>query len=304
MQKKQGNFRVFCNDALPPSRCGQASATRRRQLRRCAPACPLAEKNFATACGSGIAQVQMRKSAQTFLRRAATSTRAMRRVPRRRDATHRTTAARPAHTSPTHRHACDCPRPLPLVLPPMPSHGCVDRRGSHRSPADAGTHRAVAHRRRAKRAPRRHCPRRYPTSRPACRAASAPRRKTGTDRSVDRMHQLPTARSNALPSRCCPATTSHRLRSDARGDAGDAGSGIAMQRMAPPTRGRWRPHRAAPKRNRPHWAAGSGVATGSRLSGRLPRAVRRTRPATAVRSTARHRPLPAPGSSLRRRRLR
>lgn len=190
----------------------------------------------------------MRKSAQTFLRRAATSTRAMRRVPRRRDATHRTTAARPAHTSPTHRHACDCPRPLPLVLPPMPSHGCVDRRGSHRSPADAGTHRAVAHRRRAKRAPRRHCPRRYPTSRPACRAASAPRRKTGTDRSVDRMHQLPTARSNALPSRCCPATTSHRLRSDARGDAGDAGSGIAMQRMAPPTRGRWRPHRAAPKK--------------------------------------------------------
>lgn len=72
-----------------------------------------------------------------------------------------------------------------------------------------------------------------------------------------------------------------------------------------PTREHWRLRRARPpKKNRPHWAAGSGVAMGGRLSGRRPRAVRRTRPATAVRSTARHRPLPAPGSSLRRRRPR
>ncbi len=135
---------------------------------------------------------------------------------------------------------------------------------------------------------------------PPCRTAPAPRRKTGADRRADRRHRSPPDATDTLRSRCArrrphmvfaatPATrvpgspyTEWRCR---RANAGD--------RAEP-----------RPKRNRPHWAAGSGIAMGGRLSGRRPRAVRRTRPATAVRSTARHRPLPAPGSSLRRRRPR
>ncbi|MCW0369318.1 hypothetical protein NB710_000255 [Xanthomonas sacchari] len=138
---------------------------------------------------------------------------------------------------------------------------------------------------------------------PPCRAAPAPRRKTGADRRADRRHRSPPDATDTLRSRCT------RQRPHMVFAATHAAPPATRVPGSPYTewrcrRGRWRLRRAAPKKNRPHWAAGSGIAMGGRLSGRRPRAVPRTRPATAVRSTARHRPLPAPGSSLRRRRPR
>ncbi|MCW0447409.1 hypothetical protein NB706_000243 [Xanthomonas sacchari] len=133
-----------------------------------------------------------------------------------------------------------------------------------------------------------------------CHAAPAPRRKTGADRRADRRHRSPPDATDTLRSRCARRRP-HMVFAATQ----------ATRVPGSPCR-EWRCRRAnagelaepRPKRNRPHWAAGSGIAMGGRLSGRRPRAVRRTRPATAVRSTARHRPLPAPGSSLRRRRPR
>ncbi len=133
-----------------------------------------------------------------------------------------------------------------------------------------------------------------------CHAAPAPRRKTGADRRADRRHRSPPDATDTLRSRC------------ARRRAHMVFAATQATRVPGSPCREWRCPRAnagelaepRPKRNRPHWAAGSGIAMGGRLSGRRPRAVRRTRPATAVRSTARHRPLPAPGSSLRRRRPR
>lgn len=248
MQKKQGNFRVFCNDALPPSRCGQASATRRRQLRWCAPACPLAEKKFRDRMRfRHRTSANAQKCANFFASCGDLDARdASRTASPRRDTSH--------HRDTTCTHVADTP---PRMRRPSPTstscfHRCrrmgvstgADRTGRRLTPA----HTAPSHIGDVRSAATSPLPASPTHIAPACRAAPAPRRKTGTDRRVDRMHQLPTARANALPSRCCPVATSHRLRSDARGDAGDAGSGIAMQRMAPPTRGRWRPHRAAPKK--------------------------------------------------------
>lgn len=139
---------------------------------------------------------------------------------------------------------------------------------------------------------------------PPCRAAPAPRRKAGAGRRAGRRHRSPPDATNTLRSR-------YARRRPHMVFAATHAATQATRVPGSPCR-EWRCRRAnagefaepRPKRNRPHWAAGSGIAMGGRLSGRRPRAVRRTRPATAVRSTARHRPLPAPGSSLRRRRPR
>ncbi|MCW0463287.1 hypothetical protein NB705_000360 [Xanthomonas sacchari] len=139
---------------------------------------------------------------------------------------------------------------------------------------------------------------------PPRRAAPAPRRKTGAGRRAGRRHRSPPDATNTLRSR-------YARRRPHMVFAATHAATQATRVPGSPCR-EWRCRRAnagefaepRPKRNRPHWAAGSGIAMGGRLSGRRPRAVRRTRPATAVRSTARHRPLPAPGSSLRRRRPR
>lgn len=190
----------------------------------------------------------MRKSAQTFLRRAATTTRAMQRAARRRDAVPRVTATRRAHMSPTHRRTHDCPRPLQVMRPPLPSCGRDDRRRPRGSSTGAGTHLVLAHRRRAR---RRHAA--DARSPPAClahpcRTAPAPRRKTGTDREAGRANRLMPHAANTMRCRCCPAVASRRLRNGARGGTGDVAAGIPMARVAMPTRTMARARRAAPKK--------------------------------------------------------
>lgn len=191
----------------------------------------------------------MRKSAQTFLRRAALTTRAMHAcrvagschiAPPRHDlhARRRHTATRT--TALAHLHAKSPTRP-----PAMPLHGRVDRHSSQRRSTGAGTHRAAMHRRYEQRTPHRRCPRVADprcASMPRCTCAASENRRRPTRGSSASV----TARRDghaALAVR--PTATSHGLRSDARGDAR---SGIAMQRMALPTRERWRTRRAPPKK--------------------------------------------------------
>lgn len=298
-RKKQGNFRVFCNSVVPASHCRQASTTRRRQLRRRAPACPLAEKKFRDCVRfRHRTSANAQKCANFFASCGGHDARDASRAasPRRVASRHRDT---------TCMHVADTPRHTRLPSP-TPGHASIDAFAWTRRPAQPAEvvgRRRHAPRRRAsatyEAAPRRRClfvadPHR----------ASAPRRKTGTDRYAGRANRLRPHAANTLRSRGCPRKRSHAVFAKAQAAAGEVACrdnhGETGDADADDDGRVARPQ----KRNRPHWAAGSGVATGSRLSGRRPRAVRHTRPATAVRSTARHRPLPAPGSSLRRRRPR
>ncbi|MCW0453378.1 hypothetical protein NB721_002464 [Xanthomonas sacchari] len=250
----------------------------------------------------------MRKSAQTFLRRAALTTRAMRAcrvagscriAPLRHDlhARGRHTATRT--TALAHLHAKSPTRPpaMPCTVVPTGTARRGDRLAPARTAPSCIGEASSAHRIGDARA----SPTRVV---PPCRAAPAPRRKAGAGRRAGRRHRSPPDATNTLRSR-------YARRRPHMVFAATHAATQATRVPGSPCR-EWRCRRAnagelaepRPKRNRPHWAAGSGIAMGGRLSGRRPRAVRRTRPATAVRSTARHRPLPAPGSSLRRRRPR
>ncbi len=127
MQKKQGNFRVFCNDTLPRSRCGRAAAKRRREPRRCTPACPLAEKKFRDRTRfRHRTSANAQKCANFFASCGAHDARNAC-VPRRRVVPHRATATRPARTRPTHRDAHDCPRPPPCQVANASSGDAVAR---------------------------------------------------------------------------------------------------------------------------------------------------------------------------------
>ncbi|MCW0390280.1 hypothetical protein NB690_000854 [Xanthomonas sacchari] len=252
MQKKQGNFRVFCNDTLPRSRCGQAAAKRRREPRRCTPACPLAEKKFRDRTRfRHRTSANAQKCANFFASCGAHDARDAC-VPRRRVAPHRATATRPARTSPTHRDAHDCPRPPPCQVANASSGDAVARSCRPTQLAEVIDWRW-------------HAPRRHASAKRAARTASPmPPRRRPTLRlhatlpcAASENRRRPTRRSSASVTArrdghaalaVHPAATSHGLRSDARSDAGDARSGIAMPRMALPTRERWRARRAAPKK--------------------------------------------------------
>lgn len=308
MQKKQGNFRVFCNDTLPRSPCGQAAAKRRREPRRCTPACPLAEKKIRDRTRfRHRTSANAQKCANFFASCGAHDARDAC-VPRHRAVPHRATATRPARTRPTHRDAHDCPRPPPCQVANASSGDAVARSCRPAPLAEVIDWRRHAPRRRASttRAARTASPmpaRRRPAS---CLHATLHLRRVGKPAPAD-ARVVGIGHRQTRRTRCARGAPGGELTWSSQRRTQRRRRRAFRDRhaeMALPTRERWRPRRARPKRNRPHWAAGSGIAMGGRLSGRRPRAVRRTRPATAVRSTARHRPLPAPGSSLRRRRPR
>ncbi len=181
----------------------------------------------------------MRKSAQTFLRRAPVATHAMHRAGRRRDVAHRATATRPALTSSPRHNAGDHLAHLHAMPPPTASRGYIDRHGSHRSPAGAGTHRYGALHRTA-----------------PCAASENRRRRACASNASDTATRQPRCARSAVQRQ--PHTvfaSTHAATSATRVAA------TAMPRRATPMRtavaAAWRP-----KRNRPHEAAGSGVATG------------------------------------------
>lgn len=172
----------------------------------------------------------------------------MHRVARRRDAAHRAIATPPAHVPPTQRNADDTPRPPPRHAFLDVVAWRVDRRRSHRSSTGAGTHLAVAHRRRARCAPHR-LSRSSPTRTVrASRPAPAPRQETGTERCAARAQRPPQRVANTLPPRCWPAPTSRGLRIGVRRDVGDGLPGwrCGEWRADPPTTRR--PRRATPKK--------------------------------------------------------
>lgn len=198
----------------------------------------------------------MRKSAQTFLRRAPVATHAMRRARRRRDEAHRATATRPALTSSPRQNAGDHLAHLHAMPPPTASRACIDRHGSHRSPAGAGTHRSGALRRRARRMPRRRCLFLAPHTAPHLRRVGKPAapgvRAHASDAATRGNHAALAVQpgDNLTPSshQRTPRRQRHGLSQRPCEEGGaEADDGGAA----------WRP-----KRNRPHWAAGSGVATG------------------------------------------
>ncbi|MCW0403819.1 hypothetical protein NB718_002009 [Xanthomonas sacchari] len=159
MQKKQGNFRVFCNGTLPRSPCGQASAKRRREPRRCTPACPLAEKKIRDRTRfRHRTSANAQKCANFFASCGAHDARDAC-VPRRRVVPHRATATRPARTSPTHRDAHDCPRPPPCQVASASSGDAVARSCRPAQLAEVIDWR-------------RHAPRRHASAKRAARTAS------------------------------------------------------------------------------------------------------------------------------------
>lgn len=196
----------------------------------------------------------MRKSAQTFLRRAPFATHAMRRARRRRDEVHRATATRPALTSWPRHNAGDHLAHLHAMPLPTRSRGCVDRHGSHRSPAGAGTHRSGALRRRA----RRTLSRRYlfaPHTAP-CAASENRRRPARRSHAADaapRGNHAALGAARRQPHAVFASTHATTLATRV--------AATAMPKRATPMRNDVVAARR-PKRNRPHEAAGSGVATG------------------------------------------
>ncbi len=297
-QKKQGNFRVFCNDTTRPSRCGRVATTRRQQSREHTPGCPLAEKKFRDRVRfRHRTSANAQKCANFFASCAGRDA---------RDASRQASSRRGAsrHCDATCTHLVATPQRRRPPRPP-PRHAATD--------SFARVHRPT---RIAQVAGwRRHAPLRRAATTCATHAASpllflaphtaphpVPRRKTGAAGHARRMHRTPPRGNHAAlevqsGDNLTPSSHQHtarRLRHGlpqrpCRGGRRRCGTTWSLRAAQKETGRTGRPVRVSRR--------------GGRLSGRLPRAVRRTRPARAVRSTARRRPLPAPGSSLRRRRL-
>ncbi len=295
-QKKQGNFRVFCNDTTPPSRCGRGATTRRQQSRECTPGCPLAEKKFRDRVRFRHRTSANAQKCANFFASCA-----------RRDARDASRAASPRRGASRHCDAtCTHVATAPQRRPPPSSASTPSRHRHLRAVASTDTDRTGG-----RLAPAHTSQARNDDVRDAHHVAAACSSPPHTALMPRRTR---TASENRRRRRAGQRTSPRAATRCARGATGDSLTPSSHRRT--PRRQRHelpqRPYGNAddvvaaqgPKRNRPHEAAGSGVATGDRLSGRRPRAVRRIRPATAVRSTARRRPLPAPGSSLRRRHLR
>lgn len=297
-QKKQGNFRVFCNDTTRPSRCGRAATTRRQQSREHTPGCPLAEKKFRDRVRfRHRTSANAQKCANFFASCAGRDARDASRW-----ASPRRAASRHCDATCTHVVATLQRRRPPR---PPPRHAATDSFARVRRPtriAQVAGWRRHAPLRRAAMTCATHVASPLPVPRAPLRTAPAPRRKTGaarragaSDTATHGNHAALAVQpdDNLTPSshRRVPRRSRHELpQRPCRGPRRRCGRRWPLRGAQKETGRTRRPVRVSRR--------------GGRLSGRLPRAVRRTRPARAVRSTARRRPLPAPGSSLRRRHLR
>ncbi|MBB5883456.1 hypothetical protein GGR71_000482 [Xanthomonas sp. F1] len=190
---------------MPASHCRQASTTRRRQLRRRAPACPLAEKKFRDCVRfRHRTSANAQKCANFFASCGGHDARDASRgaSPRRVASRHRDTTC--MHVADTSRHT---------RLPSPSSHHVANassrcrctvastgtaRRGSRLVPVRTAPSRISEVRSARPVATARASPTRVAP--PGC-AASAPRRKTGADRRSGRMHWSPPDATNTMRSR-------------------------------------------------------------------------------------------------------